>query len=112
MKHYDLDERGFQGSQWIDSSASDTCDESRDSSSETSGIAQPAENLADVKRESLVQMQLMKMRRPGPDHRGILTVAEAVLKLLEVRAATFTDFNNPFLAESGREMTDDEIKAT
>ena len=34
-----------------------------------------------------------------------------MLKLLEVRAATFTNFSNSLHADSGREMTDDEIKA-
>ena len=95
------------------------------SESDDSEMEQPAENSANIKQDSLVQIQLMKMRRPEPqhrssigpprtigpakDHRSESTVAEAVLKLLEVRAATFTGFYSPFLAESGREMTEDEL---
>ena len=46
---------------------------------------------------------------PG-DNRSQSTVAEAVLTLLEVRAWTLTVSNDTLQAETGQEMTDNEIK--
>ena len=57
LMHYRLDEREFS------------------SESDDSGVEQHAENPPGTKLESLVQIQLMKMRRPGTDHRSESTVA-------------------------------------
>ena len=62
----------------------------------------------------MVKIELMKLRHPGDmesrGYRSDSTVAEAVLTLLEVRAATFTNSSDPLLAVSGREMSNDQIR--
>ena len=99
-----------------DSDASDLSD---------SGVEQPAADDRDTQLERLVQTQLMRMRRSrsesqcetdevaGVDHRSQSTVAEAVLKLLEVRAAELQYqgvWNDKYRSPLGMVMTDSQTK--
>ena len=112
LQHYGLNEWGLQ----YDSDASDLSD---------SGVEQPAADDRDTQLERLVQTQLMRMRRSrsesqcetdevaGVDHRSQSTVAEAVLKLLEVRAAELQYqgvWNDKYRSPLGMVMTDSQIK--
>ena len=120
LKHYDLNECGLH----YDSDASDSSD---------SGVEQPAVDICETQLERLVQCQLMRMRRhrstthsesqyenieehPIPDvrdHRSESTVAEAVLKLLEVRASGLKYqgvWMDKYRSPPGQVMTDDQVK--
>ena len=115
LKHYGLNECGLS-----DSSDSD--------------VEQPAVDDREVQLERLVQCQLMRMRRHRTtthsesqyesidvahvtehvrDHRSESTVAEAVLKLLEVRASELKYqgvWMDKYRSPPGMVMTDDQIK--
>jgi hypothetical protein len=113
LKHYGLNECGLP----YDSDASDSSD---------SGVEQPAVDNREAQLERLVQLQLMRMRRPSTtsiedvhviehvrDHRSESTVAEAVLKLLEVRASELDRrgvWMDKYRSPPGQVMTDDQVK--
>ena len=116
LKHYGLNECG------LDSDASDSSD---------SGVEQPAVDNRETQLERLVQCQLMRMRRHHTtthsesqyegievphvrehvrDHRSESTVAEAGLKLLEVRASELGYqgvWMDKYRSPPGMVMTDD-----
>ena len=121
LQHYGLNEWGLQ----YESDASDLSD---------SGVEQPAADDRDTQLERSVQAQLMRMRRHRTathsesqyetdevadvseqvrDHRSQSTVAEAVLKLLEVRAAELQYqgvWNDKYRSPLGMVMTDSQTK--
>ena len=121
LKHYGLNESGLH----YDSDASDSSD---------SGVEQPAVDDRETQLERLVQCQLMRMRRHRTtthsesqyesievahvtehvrDHRSESTVAEAVLKLLEVRASELKYrgvWMDKYRSPPGQVMTDDQLK--
>ena len=116
LQHYGLNEWGLQ----YESDASDLSD---------SGVEQPAADDRDTQLERLVQTQLMRMRRNRSeaqcetdevadevavrDHRSESTVAEAVLKLLEVRASELEHqgvWMDTYRSPPGMVMTENQLK--